>query len=98
MVTTNESIPDRLLRVQHTRNFHELSGTLKSNERYQRLQIYNELWLEEVKSTIKVQDIICHVNVWIKDDDDARSPTFEFSIQEIIYIFNSHQKVRHISL
>jgi hypothetical protein len=46
-----------------------------------------------------VQDINRHVNVWIKDSDTSRPPgTFEFSIQEIIYTFNDHQKVRHISL
>jgi hypothetical protein len=87
------------LRIQPTRTFHELPGTLKSNERYQRSQLYNELWLEESRNTISIQNIIRNTNVWIKDDDNTLYPsTFEFSIQEILYTFNGRQKVRHISL
>ncbi|PKK64248.1 hypothetical protein RhiirC2_787785 [Rhizophagus irregularis] len=88
VVTTNES---------PTRKFHELSGILKSNERRQRSQLYNELWLEESRNTISVQDIIRNTNVWITDDTPCLL-TYEFSIQEIIYTFNGHQKVCHISL
>ncbi|PKB93251.1 hypothetical protein RhiirA5_387333, partial [Rhizophagus irregularis] len=94
----DESLPDRFFRIQTTRTFYELPGTLKSKERYQRLQLHNELWLEEIRSTIKIQDLIRHVNVWIKDDNTPRLPTFEFSIQEIIYTFNGRQKIRHVSL
>ncbi|CAB4430864.1 unnamed protein product [Rhizophagus irregularis] len=69
VVTTNESVSAQLLRIQPTRKFHELSGILKSNERRQRSQLYNELWLEESRNTISVQDIIRNTNVWIIDDD-----------------------------
>ncbi|CAB5361785.1 unnamed protein product [Rhizophagus irregularis] len=98
IVMIDESLPDRFFRIQTTRTFYELPGTLKSKERYQRLQLHNELWLEEIRSTIKIQDLIRHVNVWIKDDNTPRLPTFEFSIQEIIYTFNGRQKIRHVSL
>ncbi|GBC04305.1 hypothetical protein RclHR1_05600005 [Rhizophagus clarus] len=98
IVTTNKSIPDRFFRIQLTRTFHELPGTLKSNERYQRSQLYNELWLEESRNTISVQDIIRNTSVWIKDDNTLQPSTFEFSIQEILYTFNERQKVHHISL
>jgi hypothetical protein len=56
------------------------------------------LWLSEERSTISIQDMIRHVNVWIKDEDTPCPSTYEFLIQEIIYIFNGRQKVRHISL
>lgn len=59
----DESLPDQFFRIQTTRTFYELPGTLKSKERYQRLQLHNELWLEEIRSTIKIQDLIRHVNV-----------------------------------
>ncbi|CAB5384706.1 unnamed protein product [Rhizophagus irregularis] len=99
IVMIDESLPDRFFRIQTTRTFYELPGTLKSKERYQRLQLHNELWLEEIRSTIKIQDLIRHVNVWIKDDNSTpRLPTFEFSIQEIIYTFNGRQKICHVSL
>ncbi|CAB5396177.1 unnamed protein product [Rhizophagus irregularis] len=98
IVMIDESLPDRFFRIQTTRTFYELPGTLKSKERYQRLQLHNELWLEEIRSTIKIQDLIRHVNVWIKDDNTPRLPTFEFSIQEIIYTFNGRQKIRHVFL
>ncbi|GES95457.1 hypothetical protein GLOIN_2v1483751 [Rhizophagus clarus] len=98
IVITNESIPDQFFRIQLTRTFHELPGTLKSNERYQKSQLYNELWLEESRNTISVQDIIHNTSVWIKDDDTLQPSTFEFSIQEIFYTFNGRQKVHHISL
>ncbi|CAB5216800.1 unnamed protein product [Rhizophagus irregularis] len=98
IVMIDESLPDRFFRIQTTRTFYELPSTLKSKERYQRLQLHNELWLEKIRSTIKIQDLIRHVNVWIKDDNTPRLPTFEFSIQEIIYTFNGRQKIRHVSL
>ncbi|GET00728.1 hypothetical protein GLOIN_2v1790940 [Rhizophagus clarus] len=98
IVTTNKFIPDQFFRIQLTRTFHELPGTLKSNERYQRSQLYNELWLEESRNTISIQDIIRNTSVWIKDDDTLQPSTFEFSIQEILYTFNGRQKVHHISL
>ncbi|GES92543.1 hypothetical protein GLOIN_2v1784827 [Rhizophagus clarus] len=84
--------------IKPYRTFHELPGTLKSNERYQRSQLYNELWLEESRNTISVQDIIRNTSVWIKDDNTLQPSTFEFSIQEILYTFNERQKVHHISL
>jgi len=100
MVTANESTPDQFFCIEPTKTFHELPGTLKSNERYQRSQLYNELWLEESRNTISIQDIIHITNVWIKDDDDDTldPSTFEFSIQEILYTFNGRQKICHISL
>ncbi|CAB4491661.1 unnamed protein product [Rhizophagus irregularis] len=63
IVMIDESLPDQFFRIQTTRTFYELPGTLKSKERYQRLQLHNELWLEEIRSTIKIQDLIRHVNV-----------------------------------
>ena len=89
---------ERYIRIQRTRNYDDLPGNIKSRERYQRSKKNNELWLEESRTVIKTQDIIRQTAVWIKDDISSEPSSFEFSIQEIIYTFNGHQKVRHISL
>jgi hypothetical protein len=54
--------------------------------------------LEETRIIIKTQDVIRHINVWIKDEDTLRPVIFDFSIQEILYTHNGHQKLRQVSL
>ena len=93
VVTTDEFISNRWLRIQLTRKFDELPGTLKSNERYRRSQTNNELWLKDLRKTINVQDIIRHTRVWIKDNDSHVPSISEFTIQEIVYTFNDHHKI-----
>ena len=100
IVVTDETTPDRWLRVQLTRKFNELPGTMKSKERYQNSQNNNEIWLEEIRTTIRIQDVVRHTTVWIKNNSvDTSTPLiFEFSIQEIIYNFNGRQKLRSVFL
>ena len=95
IVVTDETTPDHWLRVQLTRKFNELPGTMKSKERYQNSQNNNEIWLEEIRTTIRIQDVVRHTTVWIKNNSvDTSTPLiFEFSIQEIIYNFNGCQKL-----
>jgi len=94
----DEISSERWLRIQPTRNFNELPNTVKSKERYQRSMNDNELWLEETRIIIKPQNVICQINVWVKDGDTPRLLAFDFSIQEIIYILNGRQKLRQVSL
>ena len=93
----DEMAHERYIRIQCTRNFDDLPGNIKSKERYQRSKNNNELWLEESRIVIRTQDIVRQTTVWIKDDDILPDPSsFEFSIQEIIYIFNGHQKLQSV--
>ena len=63
IVVTDETTPDRWLRVQLTRKFNELPGTMKSKERYQNSRNNNEIWLEEIRTTIRIQYLIRHIYV-----------------------------------
>ena len=94
----NETSSERWLRIQLTRNFNKLPSPVRSKERCQRSRNDRELWLEEARIIIKTQDVIRHINVWVKDSDTPRPLTFDFSIQEIIYTLNGRQKLRQISL
>ena len=94
----DETIHERYLRIQPTRTFDDLPNTIKSKRRNQRSKDNNELWLEESRSIIRIQDIVRHTNVWIKDDNLSDPSFFEFSIQEIIYTFNGYQRIRSVSL
>src|ERR1041384_1918296 len=94
----NKMSSEHRLRIQPTRNFDELPSNVKSKERNQRSKNDSELWLEETRIIIKTQDVIHHINVWIKDDDTSRPLAFDFSIQEIVYMLNGRQKLRQVSL
>jgi hypothetical protein len=98
IVAIDETTTDRLLYVQITRHFNELPDIMKSNKRYQNSQNNNEIWLEESRITIRIQDVIHHTIVWIKDDDTVIPSFFNFSIQEILYTLNGHLKIRSVAL
>ena len=85
-------------RIQPIRTFNDLPNTIKSKRQNQKSKDNNKLWLEESRIIIRIQDIVCYTNIWIKDDNLPGPSFFEFSIQEIIYILNGYQKIRLVSL
>ncbi|PKY58438.1 hypothetical protein RhiirA4_480345 [Rhizophagus irregularis] len=85
--------------IQHILRFDELPKNLQSNDHRKRSHI--EVWLldQEIENaviTIELQKIIKHITITILYNDDAINKLSSIIIQEILYKYQGHLKLKSI--
>lgn len=92
-MTLKENSEKKLLFIQKIIYYIDLSGNLRSLDRLNQSK-NRTVWLTEERTMIRIDDVIRHVNIWLKDSPEPIN--YDYQIKEILYTHCNRLRIRKI--